>query len=121
MEISQLGGNTTTVCPNPDCDQLLTVKGDYAMDALDALFDQHVADNPACKKYQDSLPSLREVLESLHDHECVYGHCNCVCGCREATGCQLAFGSTLCTSCQIDNVRGGDCEPAESAAVMSGE
>ena len=121
MEYTSVGKNVITACPNPDCDQLLTVKGELAegMTALDALFKKHLAERPECQRYQDSLPSFLDVLNSLHDHECVTGPCQCVCGCRAEAGCQLVFGYKLCTSCQVDNVRGGDCEESNLSLVCS--
>lgn len=117
MEISCMGNNTLTVCPNPDCDLLISVKGEYNMDGLDEVYKQHLVGSPMCQKYLDSLPSFAEVLKEMHNHECVTGNCTCVCGCTEPTGCQLVFGVALCTSCQIDEVRGGDCHEVKANAA----
>lgn len=65
MEITCLGNNTLTVCPN--CDEILAVKGHYDLDELDELFDKHLSENLECQKFQDSLPSLDELFAAVKE------------------------------------------------------
>lgn len=67
MEYARLGNNELTVCPC--CDKLFVVAVDSdgstsGMEALDAMFQSHLAELPACAKYMNDLPSLADVGET---------------------------------------------------------
>lgn len=70
MEYTRLGNHELTVCPC--CDKLFqTVACDdfsSAMQSLDAMFQSHLVESPACAEYMRNLPSLEDVAETLRPH-----------------------------------------------------
>jgi len=80
---------------------------------------RHEASHPEQQEYDANLPSIDEVVHSLHDHECVYARCACICGCQESAGCILVLGP-LCSSCLVRANR-GDREHGESSAPLPGQ
>ncbi len=71
----------------------------------------------ANRKHEDTHPetaqieatgiSLKEIRESLHDHDCQMEYCICKCGCHDGPFCTICFGP-LCSSCSVRAMRGDD-------------
>jgi hypothetical protein len=81
------------------------------LDAAVAANREHEATHPENAENEASEIPLDELVAALHDHECQFADCVCICGCRESAGCILVFGP-LCGVCAIRGIRGDSAHAA---------
>ena len=69
MDLARVGNHQLTSCPC--CDKLfeVIVTGDNegsSVDRLSEMLRQHWSESPACDAYMSSIPSVDELIDSLH-------------------------------------------------------
>ena len=66
----------------------------------------HQESHPDWAEWEATDIPMLDLVASLHaDHECVFGQCECRCGCTEASGCKVLMGP-LCSVCMVREMRG---------------
>lgn len=80
------------------------LEGENPFDAID----RHMKRHPEYKAWKATWDMTRHIslTDSMHDHDCKPGPCNCACGCNTYLGCTQWGG--ICTSCHMQALRGSD-------------
>jgi len=66
---------------------------------------EHERTHPEWAEWESLEIPMEDLVDSIHDHECVKASCGCKCGCIDGPFCTLTFGP-LCSVCMIRANRG---------------
>ena len=68
---------------------------------------QHISGHHAVedREMRETAIPIKELTQSLHDHDCEHAICACICGCKNDAGCILVLGP-LCSTCHLRAGRG---------------